>query len=155
MRVCHLADCMSSGMEIQRHINYIPWETSGRDKEHEVYRCYDIECVWCSTEEQRGWDRDQDIFFKALTFNIFNFINVINVWLHWVFVAVCGLSLAVVSGDCSLVVVHGFSLQQLLLLHKTGFVVHGLGMWFSCPMACGIFLNQGSNPCPLHWQVDS
>ena len=25
-------------------------------------------------------------------------------------------------------------------------VVHGL----SCPMACGIFLDQGSNPCPLH-----
>jgi len=22
------------------------------------------------------------------------------------------------------------------------------------PSACGILLNQGSNPCPLHWQVD-
>ena len=42
-----------------------------------------------------------DIFFKALTFNIFNFINLISFWLHWVFVAVRGLSL---------VVVHGFSL---------------------------------------------
>ena len=30
-------------------------------------------------------------------------------------------------------------------------VVHGL----SCPMACGVFPNQGSNPCPLYWQVDS
>ena len=30
-------------------------------------------------------------------------------------------------------------------------VVHGL----SCSMACGIFLDQGSNPCLLHWQVDS
>ena len=30
-------------------------------------------------------------------------------------------------------------------------VTHGL----SCPVACGIFLNQGSNPCPLHWQADS
>ena len=30
-------------------------------------------------------------------------------------------------------------------------VVHEL----SWPMACGIFLNQGSNPCPLHWHVDS
>ena len=28
---------------------------------------------------------------------------------------------------------------------------HGL----TCPMPCGIFLDQGSNPCPLHWQVDS
>ena len=25
----------------------------------------------------------------------------------------------------------------------------------ACSMACGIFLDQGSNPCPLHWQVDS
>ena len=25
----------------------------------------------------------------------------------------------------------------------------------SCSRACGIFPNWGSNPCPLHWQVDS
>ena len=25
----------------------------------------------------------------------------------------------------------------------------------SCFVACGIFLDQGSNPCPLHWQADS
>ena len=25
----------------------------------------------------------------------------------------------------------------------------------SCPVACGIFPDQGSNLCPLHWQVDS
>ena len=25
----------------------------------------------------------------------------------------------------------------------------------SCSVACGIFPDQGSNPCPLHWQVDS
>ena len=30
-------------------------------------------------------------------------------------------------------------------------VTHGL----SCPMACGTFLDQGSNLCPLHWEVDS
>ena len=30
-------------------------------------------------------------------------------------------------------------------------VAHGL----SCSEACGIFPNQGSNPCPLLWQVDS
>ena len=28
---------------------------------------------------------------------------------------------------------------------------HGL----SCSAACGIFPDQGSNPCPLHWQADS
>ena len=31
------------------------------------------------------------------------------------------------------------------------YMVHRL----SCSAACGIFLDQGSNPCPLHWQVDS
>ena len=25
----------------------------------------------------------------------------------------------------------------------------------SYPMACGVFPDQGSNPCPLHWQADS
>ena len=30
-------------------------------------------------------------------------------------------------------------------------VVHRL----SCPMGCGILLDQGSSPCPLHWQRDS
>ena len=24
-----------------------------------------------------------------------------------------------------------------------------------CSAACGIFPDQGSNPCPLHWQADS
>ena len=38
-------------------------------------------------------------------------------------------------------------------LESTGsvVVVHGL----SCSTACGIFLDQGSNLCPLHWQSDS
>ena len=30
-------------------------------------------------------------------------------------------------------------------------VAHGL----SCSVACGVFPEQGSNLCPLHWQVDS
>ena len=30
-------------------------------------------------------------------------------------------------------------------------LVHGL----NCPMACGIFPDQGLNLCPLHWQAIS
>ena len=30
-------------------------------------------------------------------------------------------------------------------------VAHGI----SCSVACGIFPDQGLNPCPLHWQADS
>ena len=52
----------------------------------------------------------------------------------------------------------GLSLSPPLLLRSTGsrragsvVVAHGP----SCSAACGIFPDQGSNPCPLHWQVDS
>ena len=45
-----------------------------------------------------------------------------------------------------------------LLLRSTGsrcpgsvVVAHGP----SCSVACGIFPDQGSTPCPLHWQADS
>ena len=24
-----------------------------------------------------------------------------------------------------------------------------------CPTACGVFLDQGLNPCSLHWQADT
>ena len=69
-----------------------------------------------------------------------------------------GFSLAASSGSYSLVVVSG-----LLLVVASPFVtprlwsrgsnveVHGL----SCSMGCGIFPNQGLNPCVLHWQVGS
>ena len=77
------------------------------------------------------------------------------------FAVVCGLLIAVAS----LVVEHGLQargLQQLwhagsvVVAHRlqsTGsvVVVHRL----SCSAACGIFPEQGLNPCPLHWQVDS
>ena len=45
----------------------------------------------------------------------------------------------------------GFSSRWLLLLRSRGARVHGL----SCPAACGIFLDQGWNLCPLHKQVGS
>ena len=52
----------------------------------------------------------------------------------------------------------GLSLSRPLLLRSIGsrragsvIVAHGP----SCFAACGIFPDQGSNPCPLHWQADS
>ena len=52
----------------------------------------------------------------------------------------------------------GLSLSRPLLLRSTGsrragsvVVAHGP----SCSVACGILPDQGSNPCPLHWQADS
>ena len=75
------------------------------------------------------------------------------------------LSLVAESGGYSLVVVRGALFTAVLLLWTTGSgvcvlqqlqlvgsaVVHRLG--FS--MACGIFQDQGSNLCLLHWQADS
>ena len=79
-------------------------------------------------------------------------------WLCWVFVSVRGLSLVAASGGHSSSRCAGLSLSQPLLLQSTGsrragsvIVAHGP----SCSAACGIFPDQGSNPCPLHWQADS
>ena len=48
---------------------------------------------------------------------------------------------------------HVGSVVMVPRLQSTGSiaVVHG----HSCPMACGIFPDQGLNPCLLHWQMDS
>ena len=113
------------------------------------------------------------VFFKNKCIYLF-----IYFWLRWVFVAARGLSLVVASAGYSWLRCAGFSLRWLLLLRSTGsrragiqqlwhmgsvvvarglqsigsvVVAHGL----SCSVACGIFPDQGSIPCPLHWQADS
>ena len=91
-------------------------------------------------------------------FFFLNFIYLfIYLWLCWVFASVRGLSLAVASGGHSSSRCTGLSLSRPLLLRSTGsrragsvMVAHGP----SCSAARGIFLDQGSNPCPLHWQAD-
>ena len=79
-------------------------------------------------------------------------------WLCWVFVSVRGLSPVATSGGHSSSRCTGLSLSRPLLLWSTGsrragsvIVAHGP----SRSMACGIFPDQGSNPCPLYWQADS
>ena len=69
------------------------------------------------------------------------------------------LSLAVESRGHSLAVVHRlliavaslFAEHRLQGAQPSAVVVHRL----SCSTTCGIFLDQGSNPCLLHWQADS
>ena len=69
-----------------------------------------------------------------------------------------GLSPVAASGVHSSSRCSGLSLSRPLLLRSTGsrradsvVVAHGP----SCSAACGIFPDQGSNPCLLHWQADS
>ena len=98
--------------------------------------------------------------------------------IFWLYFGCIGSSLLL--GDFSLVVATrvtlqfqrtGFSLWWILLLQSTGSRAQALQwlqpprLWstslvvlvhrLSCPEACGIFLDGGSNPCPLHWQEDS
>ena len=97
-------------------------------------------------------------FFLTLGLFVCLFIYLfIYLWLCWVFVSVRGLSLVAASGGHSSLRCAGLSLSRPLLLRSTGsrragsvVVAHGP----SCSAAYGILPDQGSNPCPLHWQAD-
>ena len=100
------------------------------------------------------------IFFLKMFFWFFFLLNYLFIyfWLCWVFVSVRGLSLVAAGGGYSSSRCAGLSLSRPLLLRSTGsrragsvLVAHGP----SCSAACGIFPDQGSNPCPQRWQADS
>ena len=87
-------------------------------------------------------------------------IIIINLFIY--FMAVLGLRFCARAfsscGERGPLFIAGLSLSQPLPLWSTGSrragsvaVAHGL----SCSTACGILPDQGSNPCPLHWQADS
>ena len=86
------------------------------------------------------------------------YVFIIYFWLCWVFVAVQGLSLVAESGGSSLVAVCRLlimvaSRRRAQAIEHAGFrsCVHRP----SCPVARGVFLDEGLNPCALHKQVDS
>ena len=68
-----------------------------------------------------------------------------------------GLSPVEASGGHSSSRCAGLSLSRPLLLRSTGSRRAGSAVVADGPSrsaACGIFPEQGSNPCPLHWQAD-
>ena len=84
----------------------------------------------------------------------------IYLWLHRVFIAVSGFSLAVVSRDYSAATEHVF----LVLVASPCCGAGDLGCvasavvecGLSCPAAAyGIFPEEGTNLCPLNWQANS
>ena len=102
------------------------------------------------------------IFFERATLLLYFYFYFLN----YLFIFGCvgslflceGFSLVAASGGHSSSRCAGLSLSWPLLLRSTGsrragsvVVAHGL----SCSASCGIFPDQGSNPCPLHWQADS
>ena len=99
------------------------------------------------------------LFFHMGLF-IYLFLNLFIIYLFMsvLVVSARGLPLVAASGGRSSSRCVGLSLSWPLLLRSTGsrragsvIVAHGP----SCSAACGIFPDQGSNPCPLHWQADS
>ena len=94
-------------------------------------------------------------------------------WLHWVFVASCRLSLIVASRGHSAVamcrLLTGFSCCRAQALgtlasfsclalrkvtQKLWHVESSRKESDSVAVACGIFMDQGSNLCPLSWQEE-
>ena len=74
-------------------------------------------------------------------------------WLHWVFAAACRLSNCGEQGQLFLEVYRLLIAVVSLVKHRlystcSVVVAHGL----NCSAVCGIFPDQGLNPCPLHWQ---
>ena len=96
----------------------------------------------------------------AITGSIYFFFNIFFLCFHftsYLFLFGGSGALLLLVGFLYLQCV-GFSLQWLLLLQSmgsrcmsSGVVVHRLGR----SRACGLFLEQGLNLCPLHWQADS
>ena len=108
--------------------------------------------------KSQGQGEFKEVRNELHLFFFFNFIYLFYFWLCWVFVSVRGLPLVAASGGHSSSRCVGLSVSRPLLLRSTdsrraGSVVVAHGPSHSA--ACGIFPDQGSNPCPLHWQADS
>ena len=91
----------------------------------------------------KGRGQDQSLFFLF----IYLFMAVLGLLFCARALSSCG-KWGHSSSQCA-----GLSPSWPLLLRSTGsaIVAHGP----SCSAACGIFPDQGSSPCPLHWQADS
>ena len=85
-------------------------------------------------------------------------------WLRWVFIALQGLfsgcserGLLSVTVLGPLMAVASLVVEHRLSSHSCGLQSSGSAManGLSCSGARGVFLDQGSNPCPLRWQVGS
>ena len=97
---------------------------------------------------------------SASVFKLFFYL-----WLHWVFVParafsrcrkqgfLSSASLRLLISVASLMAEHGLQVQELQWLQHRGSEVVGHRLRYST--ASGIFLDQGSNSCSLHWQVGS
>ena len=95
---------------------------------------------------------DPNIFISNVIISLLfkKHIHFISLWLHWVFVAAHRLSLVAAFRGCSLLCAG--LLQSDLSCCRAGSLWHTdsavVAHELSCPSACGIFPNQGSNFYP-------
>ena len=102
-----------------------------------------------------------EIWLEWMAVAVASFFYILRLWVFFfnLFVPVLGIlgcagfSLAVVSGVYSPAAVWGLRIAGASLLRSTGSIAAAHGL--SCSLACGIFLDQGSNLCLLHGWVDS
>ena len=116
--------------------------------------------------------RQHMIYFSECVFFFFFFLAVLGLRCCTQAFSSCGeqgllflVMRRLLIAVASLVAEHGLLACRLQQLWNMGSVVvaHGLqsagsvvvAHGLSCSTACGIFLDQSLNPCPLHWQVDS
>ena len=116
-------------------------------------------CKLIITDKSKCLFGDRGVNWQGRCFFIIYFLNF---WLHWVSIAAQGLlcSCSARPSHCS-----GFSCCRAHGQGLRASVVAACGLWSTgsvavayrlcCSTACEIFLDQGSNPCPLHWQVGS
>ena len=85
-------------------------------------------------------------FFQSLSFYLFIFLLPV-LGLHCLWQVGATVHCSVQASHCSGLSCCG---TQALSMEASVVAVHGL----SCPEACRILLDQGSNLCPLRWQVN-
>ena len=106
------------------------------------------------------------LFIYLLKINLFIYLFLAALGLRccvWAFCSCCKQGLLFVAVRGLLIMVASLVAEHSLQVHRLSscgrglqsaasvVAVHGL----SCSSARGIFPDQGSNPCPLHWRADS
>ena len=91
------------------------------------------------------WSYCRSVFFAFLFIRLF--MTLLGLYCLSRTFSGCGEWGLLLVAACGLLIV----VASLVAARSSVIVLQGL----SCSKACGIFLGQGSDPCPLHWQVDS
>ena len=97
------------------------------------------------------------IFFKFyFIFKLYIIVLVLpNIKMKVSFLKCIYLFVAALCPPCCVRAFSGYVEQELLLCCRAQALGCAAFIRPSCPVACGILLlDQGSNPCPLHWQAD-